>query len=105
MALTVETHCNASLRLFVLDLYGIVYKSQIVSLLSISFYISLNYKTNDENLSIGNIIYEKQGGNIMRDVLIHKGLMGSVHFSAEDKVFHGKIEGIDNLATFEGLVA
>jgi predicted HicB family RNase H-like nuclease len=28
--------------------------------------------------------------------------MGTVHFSAEDKVFHGKIEGIDDLVTFEG---
>lgn len=38
----------------------------------------------------------------MRDVLTYKGFIGSVHFSAEDKVFHGKIEGIDDLVTFEG---
>src|SRR5574337_1204187 len=38
----------------------------------------------------------------MRDVLTYKGFIGAVHFSAEDKVFHGKIEGIDNLVTFEG---
>ena len=38
----------------------------------------------------------------MKDVLTYKGFIGFVHFSAEDKVFHGKIEGIDDLVTFEG---
>ena len=38
----------------------------------------------------------------MADVLIHKGFVGSVHFSADDSVFHGRIEGIDDLVTFEG---
>ena len=38
----------------------------------------------------------------MKDVLTYKGFIGSVHFSAWDKVFHGKIEGIDDLVTFEG---
>lgn len=38
----------------------------------------------------------------MADVLAHKGFVGSVHFSADDSVFHGKIEGIDDLVTFEG---
>lgn len=38
----------------------------------------------------------------MKDVLIHKGFMGSVHFSARDVVFYGKIEGISDLITFEG---
>lgn len=38
----------------------------------------------------------------MKDVLTYKGFVGSVHFSAEDKVFHGKIEAIDDLVTFEG---
>lgn len=38
----------------------------------------------------------------MKDVLTYKDFIGSVHFSAEDKVFHGKIEGITDLATFEG---
>ena len=38
----------------------------------------------------------------MKDVLTYKGFIGSVHFRAEDKVFHGKIEGIDDLVTFEG---
>lgn len=38
----------------------------------------------------------------MKDTLTHNGFIGSVHFSAEDKVFHGKIEGINDLVTFEG---
>jgi predicted HicB family RNase H-like nuclease len=38
----------------------------------------------------------------MKDILIHKGFMGSVHFSAKDSVFYGKIEGISDLVTFEG---
>ncbi|GAB60789.1 MAG: type II toxin-antitoxin system HicB family antitoxin [Candidatus Jettenia sp.] len=38
----------------------------------------------------------------MKDVLTYKGFIGSVHFSAEDKVFHGKVKGIDDLVTFEG---
>jgi len=36
------------------------------------------------------------------DVLTYKGFIGSVHFSAEDDVFFGKIEGINDLITFEG---
>lgn len=38
----------------------------------------------------------------MKDFLEYKGFIGSVHFSAEDKIFHGKIEGINGLITFEG---
>ena len=38
----------------------------------------------------------------MADVLTYKGFVGSVHFSADDSVFHGKIEGIGDLVTFEG---
>jgi len=38
----------------------------------------------------------------MKDILTYKGFIGSVHFSAEDVVFHGKIEGITDLVTFEG---
>jgi predicted HicB family RNase H-like nuclease len=38
----------------------------------------------------------------MNDVLTYKGYIGSVHFSAEDNVFFGKIEGINDLVTFEG---
>lgn len=38
----------------------------------------------------------------MKDILTYKGFIGSVHFDSEDKVFYGKIEGIDDLITFEG---
>lgn len=38
----------------------------------------------------------------MKNVLKHKDLLGSVSFSAEDEVFFGKVEGIDDLVTFEG---
>ncbi len=38
----------------------------------------------------------------MKDILTYKDFIGSVHFSADDKVFYGKIEGIDDLVTFEG---
>lgn len=38
----------------------------------------------------------------MKDILNYKNFIGSVRFSAEDKVFHGKIEGISDLITFEG---
>ena len=38
----------------------------------------------------------------MKDVLTYKDFTGSVHFSAADKVFHGKIEGISDLIMFEG---
>lgn len=38
----------------------------------------------------------------MKDKLEYKSFIGSVLFSAEDEVFHGKIEGIDDLVTFEG---
>lgn len=39
---------------------------------------------------------------MMKDVLTYREFIGSVHFSAADKVFHGKIEGIGDLVTFEG---
>jgi predicted HicB family RNase H-like nuclease len=38
----------------------------------------------------------------MKDVLTYNGFIGSVHFSADDSVFFGKIEGINDLVTFEG---
>jgi predicted HicB family RNase H-like nuclease len=38
----------------------------------------------------------------MKDVLRYEDFIGSVHFSAEDECFFGKIEGIDDLVTFEG---
>ena len=33
----------------------------------------------------------------MSDAMTYKGYIGSVHFSAEDEVFHGKIEAISDL--------
>jgi predicted HicB family RNase H-like nuclease len=36
------------------------------------------------------------------DVLTYKGFIGSVHFSAQDDVFFGRVEGINDLITFEG---
>lgn len=38
----------------------------------------------------------------MKDVLVYKEFIGSVHFNADDEVFFGKIEGIEDLVTFEG---
>ena len=38
----------------------------------------------------------------MKDVLTYKGFIGSVHFSAEDRVFYGKVEGVNDLISFEG---
>ena len=37
----------------------------------------------------------------MNDTMEHKGYVGSVHYSAEDEVFHGKLEGIRDLVTYE----
>lgn len=36
-----------------------------------------------------------------KGMLQYKGFLGSVHFSAEDDVFFGKIEEIDDLISFE----
>ncbi|MEI8114764.1 MAG: type II toxin-antitoxin system HicB family antitoxin [Bacteroidia bacterium] len=38
----------------------------------------------------------------MKNILTYKGFIGSVHFSTDDRVFFGKIEGINDLVTFEG---
>ncbi len=38
----------------------------------------------------------------MNDVIQHKGYSASVHFSAEDDAFFGKVLGINDLITFEG---
>jgi len=38
----------------------------------------------------------------MKDILTYKSYIGSVHYSTDDDVFHGKIEGIRDLVTFEG---
>lgn len=37
----------------------------------------------------------------MKDVLTYKDFIGSVRFSGSDEVLHGKIEGINDLVTFE----
>jgi predicted HicB family RNase H-like nuclease len=38
----------------------------------------------------------------MKNILQYKGFVGSVNFSAEDRAFYGKVEGINDLVTFEG---
>ncbi|MCF8347116.1 MAG: type II toxin-antitoxin system HicB family antitoxin [Bacteroidales bacterium] len=38
----------------------------------------------------------------MKNSLKYKGFIGSVHFAAEDRVFYGKVEGVNDLITFEG---
>jgi len=38
----------------------------------------------------------------MKDALKYKGFIGSVHFASEDRVFYGKVEGVNDLITFEG---
>ena len=37
-----------------------------------------------------------------KDLITYNGFYGSVHYSAEDEVFYGKIEGVSDLVTFEG---
>jgi predicted HicB family RNase H-like nuclease len=36
----------------------------------------------------------------MKNILKYKGFIGSVNFSAEDRAFYGKVEGINDLLTF-----
>lgn len=38
----------------------------------------------------------------MTDILEYKNYFATVHFTAEDEVFHGKIIGINDLVSFEG---
>ena len=38
----------------------------------------------------------------MKDMMKYKGYLGSVHYSDEDRVFHGKLEFIRALVTYEG---
>ncbi|WP_281238793.1 type II toxin-antitoxin system HicB family antitoxin [Flavobacterium praedii] len=38
----------------------------------------------------------------MKNYLEYKGYIGTVEFSADDKTFFGKIQGINDLVTFEG---
>ena len=38
----------------------------------------------------------------MRDIIRYKDFIGSLHFDSKDEIFYGKLEGIDDLVTFEG---
>jgi predicted HicB family RNase H-like nuclease len=38
----------------------------------------------------------------VKDFVEYKGYSGSARYSADDEVFHGKIEGIRDLVTYEG---
>ena len=38
-----------------------------------------------------------------KDKIIYKDFIGTVHFSTDDELFYGKIEGINYLVTFEGV--
>ena len=38
----------------------------------------------------------------MKDVMIYKDFIGSVHYSTDDEVFFGKLEGINDSIGFEG---
>jgi len=38
----------------------------------------------------------------MKDMMTYKGYYGSVHYSDEDRVFHGKLEFIRSLICYEG---
>ena len=38
----------------------------------------------------------------MKDMMSYTGYSGSVHYSDEDRVFHGKIEFIRGLVSYEG---
>lgn len=38
----------------------------------------------------------------MKDVMIFKDFIGSVHYSTDDEVFFGRIEGINDSIEFEG---
>ena len=38
----------------------------------------------------------------MKDLMEYKGNYGSVHYSDDDQVFHGKIEFIRSLVSYEG---
>ncbi len=38
----------------------------------------------------------------MKNIIKHKDFIGSVQYSTDDDIFFGKIEGINDLVTFEG---
>ena len=39
---------------------------------------------------------------MMEKLLTYKGFSGRIYFSGDDATFHGRIEGIDDLVSFEG---
>ena len=39
----------------------------------------------------------------MKDMMVYKGYYGSVHYNDEDQIFHGKIEFIRSLVSYEGM--
>ena len=45
---------------------------------------------------------ERQGDYKMSDVMTYKGYIGSVRYSEEDDVFHGRLEAVNDLIMFEG---
>lgn len=38
----------------------------------------------------------------MKDVMFYKDYIGSVHYSTEDEVFYGELEGINDSISYEG---
>ena len=40
----------------------------------------------------------------MKDVMFYKDFIGSVHYSTDDEIFYGKIEGINDSIGFEAAV-
>lgn len=38
----------------------------------------------------------------MKDMMTYKGYYGSVHYSDDDRIFHGKVEFIRSLVNYEG---
>ena len=38
----------------------------------------------------------------MTDRMEYDGFIGSVHYSSKDETFFGKLEGVNDLITFEG---
>ena len=49
----------------------------------------------------GNVLKRYQIDLILQK-LKYKGFIGSEHCSAEDRVFYGKVEGVNDLISFEG---
>lgn len=39
---------------------------------------------------------------IKKDSMVYKDYYGTVHYSADDELFYGKLEGINDSITFEG---